>query len=392
MSPISPTASVRSSPLDGVRALAALSVVCFHAWLYRVGDPPGKRTALFDKVLFEASIGLICFFVLSGFLLYRSFARAALTGRESVDVGRYAIRRAARIVPAYYASVLGCLMLYWTVGYSKLVPSAGQLPVFALFGQNYSIDTVMQINPVMWTLCVEVSFYVLLPLLGIVALRLGPRHAGNQTAMLVGLVGLTIASNLLLHGTDGGRLLSKTLPSYIGFFAVGMLAAMWIEWRLLRRGRRSFGPAPTAALMTAGLACVAVHAYRHETVGSFNWIWTTFGNLPAAVGFALVIAAAAAGTGPALGWLSTRPLVALGVISYGIYLWHLPLLLAVRQVGLLPATFAPRLAVVLMLAIGAAATSWTLVERPIVRYVASRQGPARARRDRGGSRAALAEA
>jgi peptidoglycan/LPS O-acetylase OafA/YrhL len=392
MSPISPTTSVRSSPLDGVRALAALSVVCFHAWLYRVGDPPGKRTALFDKVLFEASIGLICFFVLSGFLLYRSFARAALTGREPVDVGRYAVRRAARIVPAYYASVLGCLLLYWTVGYSTLVPSAGQLPVFALFGQNYSIDTVMQINPVMWTLCVEVSFYVLLPLLGIVALRLGPRHAGSQTAMLVGLVGLTIASNLLLHGTNGGRLVSKTLPSYIGFFAVGMLAAMWIEWRLLRRGRRSFGSAPTAALMTAGLAFVAVHAYRHETVGSFNWIWTTFGNLPAAVGFALVIAAAAGGTGPALGWLSARPLVAMGVISYGIYLWHLPLLLAVREVGLLPATFAPRLAVVLLLAIGAAAISWTLVERPILRYVASRQGPARARRDRGGSRAALAEA
>ena len=392
MSPISPTTSVRSSPLDGVRALAALSVVCFHAWLYRVGDPPGKRTALFDKVLFEASIGLVCFFVLSGFLLYRSFARAALTGRESVDVGRYAIRRAARIVPAYYASLLGCLLLYWTVGYSGLVPPAGQLPVFALFGQNYSIDTVMQINPVMWTLCVEVSFYVLLPLLGFVALRLGPRHVVSQTTILVGLVGLTIASNLVLHGTDGSRLVSKTLPSYIGFFAVGMLAAMWIEWRTLRRGRRSFGPAPTAALMAAGLACVAVHAYRHETVGSFNWIWTTFGNLPAGIGFALVIAAAAGGSGPALAWLSARPLVALGVISYGIYLWHLPLLLAVREVGLLPATFAPRLAVVLLLAIGAAAISWTLVERPIVRYVASRQGRARERRDRGRSRAALAEA
>jgi peptidoglycan/LPS O-acetylase OafA/YrhL len=353
--------------------------VCFHAWLYRVGDPPGKRTALFDKVLFEASIGLICFFVLSGFLLYRSFARAALAGGESVDVGRYAIRRAARIVPAYYASMLGCLLLYWTVGYSALLPSAGQLPLFALFGQNYSIDTVMQINPVTWTLCVEVSFYVLLPLLGIVALRLGPRHPGRQAAMLIGLVSLTIASNLLLHGTDGGRLVSKTLPSYIGFFAIGMLAAMWIEWRPLRHGRRaSFGPVPTAVLMAAGFSCVAVHAYRHETVGSFNWMWTTFGNLPAAVGFALVIAAAAAGTGPAVGWLSARPLVALGVISYGIYLWHLPLLLAVREVGLLPATFAPRLAVVLSLAIGAAALSWTLVERPIVRYVASRQGPARA--------------
>jgi peptidoglycan/LPS O-acetylase OafA/YrhL len=392
MSRISPTTPARSGALDGVRALAALSVVCFHAWLYRVGEPPGKRTALFDKVMFEASLGLICFFVLSGFLLYRPFARAALTGREPVDVGRYAVRRAARIVPAYYASVVGCLLLFWVVGFSALVPSAGQLPLFALFAQNYSIDTVMEINPVTWTLCVEVSFYALLPLLGLAALRLAPRRPGAQVAMLVGLVGLTIASNVLLHGTEGGRLLSKMLPSYIGFFAIGMLAAMWIEWRPLKRGFSWFGPAPTAALMGAGFACVAAHAYRHETAGSFNWVWTTFGNLPAAVGFALVIAVAAAGTGPALGWLSTRPLVKLGVISYGIYLWHLPLLLMVRELGLLPSTFVPRLGVVLALAIGAAALSWVLLERPVMRYVASRQRASRARWDRHRARAALAEA
>jgi peptidoglycan/LPS O-acetylase OafA/YrhL len=371
--PLARTAA-RSNPLDGVRALAALSVVSFHAWLYRVGDSPGKRTALFDKVLFEASIGLICFFVLSGFLLYRSFARAALTGREPVDIGRYAVRRAARIAPAYYACLVGCLLLYRAVGYSALVPSAEQLPLFAAFGQNYSVDTVMKINPVTWTLCVEISFYLLLPLLGIVAFRLGPKRVASQAAVLIGLVGVTIASNVLLHGTDGGALMSKALPTYIGFFAIGMLAALWIEWRDLIRGRPSaLTPPGTAVLMGIGLACVGVHAYWHETAGSFTWAWKTFGNLPAAVGFALVIATAAHGTGAAVSWLSGRPLVALGVISYGIYLWHLPLLLAVRELGLLPVTFAPRLALVLALALGAAALSWILLERPIMRYAASRQ-------------------
>jgi peptidoglycan/LPS O-acetylase OafA/YrhL len=393
MTPTPPARTrTRSNPLDGVRALAALSVVCFHAWLYRVGDPPGKRTALFDKVLFEASIGLVCFFVLSGFLLYRSFARAALSGGEPVDIGRYAVRRATRIVPAYYASLVGSLLLFWTVGYSALVPSAEHLPMFAVFGQNYSMDTVMKINPVTWTLCVEASFYLLLPLLGIVAFLLGPRRVASQAAMLIGLVGVTIASNVLLHGTDGGMLVSKALPTYIGFFAIGMLGAMWIEWRRLRRARQeSLGSASTAVLMTVGLVCVGVHAYWHETAGSFTWTWTTFGNLPAGIGFALVIAAAADGTGPALSWLSARPLVALGVISYGIYLWHLPLLLAVRELGLLPAMFAPRLVLVLLLAIGAAALSWILLERPVMRFAASRQAHARAWRDRRGSRAVPAE-
>jgi peptidoglycan/LPS O-acetylase OafA/YrhL len=267
------------------------------------------------------------------------------------------------------------------------------LPLFAVFGQIYSIETVMKINPVAWTLCVEASFYLLLPLLGIVAFLLGPRRAASQAAILAGLVGVTIGSNALLHGTDGGMLVSKALPTYIGFFAIGMLAAMWIEWRRLRRSfPASLGSAATAALMTAGFACVGLHAYWHETAGSFTWTWTTFGNLPAAVGFALVIAAAADGTGPALRWLSARPLVALGVISYGVYLWHLPLLLAVRELGLLPATYAPRLALVLLLAIGAAALSWILLERPVMRYAASRQGPAHARRDRRGSRPVPAEA
>src|SRR5207247_3514902 len=114
------------------------------------------------------------------------------------------------------------------------------------------------------------------------------------------------------------------------------------------------------------------------------WTWSTFGNLPAAVGFALVIGAAAEGTGPALSWRSARPLVGLGVISYGIYLWHLPLLLTARELGLLPATFALRLALVLPLAIGAGALSWVMVERPGMGYAASRQRRAPPRRERSG--------
>jgi peptidoglycan/LPS O-acetylase OafA/YrhL len=372
------TRTARSSPLDGLRALAALSVVSFHVWLYRVGDPPGPRTAWFDKVLFEANLGLICFFVLSGFLLYRSFARAALTGREPVSLKRYALRRAARIVPAYYANVLGCLLLYWAVGYSKVVPPAEHLPLFALFGQNYSMETVMKINPVTWTLCVEAAFYVLIPVLGMIAFLLGPTRIRHQAVILVGLIGLTIAWNAKLHGNGVSPLASKTLFSYVGHFAFGMLVALWAERRRFRLGGDgSLAPASTAALITLGFAVVAVHAYWHETAGWASPTRVLFANLPAALGFALVIAGAAAGSGPAVRWLSARPLVRLGVISYGIYLWHLPLILIVRQLGLLPGAFVPRLALVLPLAIGAASLSWTLLERPLIHLAASRHDRAR---------------
>ena len=132
----------RSRALDGLRALAALSVVGFHSWLYRPDRQPGARTQLTDHVFFELHLGLICFFVLSGFLLYRPFVR---------------------IGPAYYVSLALCLALYAAIGYRDLIPDADRLPFFAAFAQNYSMGSLMQINPVTWTLCVEAAFYLVLP-------------------------------------------------------------------------------------------------------------------------------------------------------------------------------------------------------------------------------------
>src|ERR1700750_3385474 len=95
----------RAAGLDGPRALAALSVVCFHVWLYRFPDPTRiRQSSLFDNVLSDFRLGLILFFVLSGYLLYRGFARAALTCEARVYLRSYARRRVARIVSAYWAA------------------------------------------------------------------------------------------------------------------------------------------------------------------------------------------------------------------------------------------------------------------------------------------------
>jgi peptidoglycan/LPS O-acetylase OafA/YrhL len=66
----------------------------------------------------------------------------------------------------------------------------------------------------------------------------------------------------------------------------------------------------------------------------------------------------------ALRWLGWRPLAALGAVSYGVYLWHLPLLLVARHAGLLPTTLGPRLLVVLTGSVAATALSWRWIERP----------------------------
>jgi peptidoglycan/LPS O-acetylase OafA/YrhL len=360
-----PKCPQRSAALDGLRAVAALSVLVFHVWLYRPGPPPGPRDALADKLAFESCRGLILFFVLSGYLLYGAFLRGP------VDWRRYAKRRIARIVPAYYVCILGCLALYGAAGYSDIVPPLDQLPLFAVFAQNYSQATVMQVDPVTWTLAVEASFYVLLPFAGLLALRLRGRA---HYAALLALVGLTVGWNAL----TAGFLASKALPAYAGHFALGMIVAVWAAGR---HERPPLSARRTAGLMLGGAALIALNGYWHETTAPDAFVRGGLGDLTAGAGFALVVAGTVAGTGPSVAWLRARPLAAVGVASFGIYLWHVPLLLVARELGAAPAAFLPRLGLAAAAAIAAGALSWRLVERPSLRAAA----PTAARRRPSGS-------
>lgn len=368
-----PGTADRSDALDGIRALAALAVLAFHVWLYREDRPKGfdDRT-LIDRILFESNAGLIAFFVLSGFLLHRGFARAAVTGAAPPSVRGYAVRRSARILPAYYVCGAVCFLLYATVGPTTIQPEIHELPLFAVFAQNYSLDTLMQLNPVLWTLTIEVAFYVALPLLALVAVRLGPRRPALHAAFLLALVGVTVGWYALDYAYDWGEIPRKTLPAYIGHFALGMLAALWLEHRRARGGP-PLGPAATAVVTVVGWTIVVAQGYWHETAPGGTLSRALFATLTSGVGFALVIAAAAAGTGGAVSWLRTRPLARVGLWSYGLYLWHLPLLLVLRENGLLPEPLWPRMLVVLLVSLAAAAATWRWVERPAIEWAARRR-------------------
>jgi peptidoglycan/LPS O-acetylase OafA/YrhL len=365
--------ATRSDALDGIRALAALGVLAFHVWLYRDDRPHSAAgRSLIDRVLFEANVGLIAFFVLSGYLLYRPFARAAVRGAARPDLRRYAVRRAARILPAYYVCGAVCVVLYASVGPTTILPSARELPVFAVFAQNYSLDTLMQLNPVLWTLTIEIAFYAALPLLAIAGLRFGPRRTAGHALFLLLLVGVTVGWYALDWTRDWGQIPRKTLPAYIGHFAIGMLVALWLEHRAAR-GRQRLAPAATAGLMGAGVMIVVAQGYWHETSAGPSLARALFATLTCAAGFGLVVTAAAGGSGPSTAWFRSRVLVRAGVLSYGIYLWHLPLLLVLRDNGLLPQALWPRLLVVLAAALLAAAATWRWVEQPAIAWAARRR-------------------
>jgi peptidoglycan/LPS O-acetylase OafA/YrhL len=376
----------RAAGLDGLRALAALSVLCFHAWLYGFDNPSAVvRESLFDKVMFEMRLGLIFFFVLSGYLLYRGFARAGLSGESRVDVRRYARRRVARIVPAYWLAMIGAIALLWPAAGTPGVrlPAVSDLPLFAVFGQNYSLDTIMKLNPVTWTLCVEAAFYVLLPLIGWAAWRLGPGARWRQALLVGSLIPLGLVWNALVHEHAWSIIASKALPAYLPYFAFGMLLALWSEARREREAP-ALSARASALLVVGGFAIVAADAYWHATAAprAVN-PWLAIGaDLPAGLGFALVVAAVVAGGGAATRWMSVRPLAWVGLVSYGVYMWHVPILLFSRSIGIFPHSYIVRVVLLLVPVLLVAAASWYFVERPAIAWAGRTRAGERERRDR----------
>jgi peptidoglycan/LPS O-acetylase OafA/YrhL len=347
-------AGERAHALDGLRAFAALGVMLFHLWVYTEPLPPGASPHTLGQRLFESTRwGLLLFFVLSGYLLYRPWVRAALAGRERPRVGRYLRLRAARIAPAYYLALAGAglIALAGSVPPMRL-PTHGTWPLFLVFGENFSDHSLNSLDSPMWTLPIEVSFYLVLPLLGLAALRLGTGRR-RQALVGAGLVAIGVAWAQLATGL---WLRGAVLPQMIPFFAFGMMVAVAIEGRSLSRRlcRWLVGAAALAYLVN-----LALHAGAPPEANALE-------DLPVAAGFACLVAVGAAGEWvPRL--LRARFVVWLGVVSYGIYLWHQPLMCLLGGHGLLPRNLFVELPIVLPLTLAVAWASWRFVEGPILR-------------------------
>src|SRR5215212_2189523 len=177
--------------------------------------------------------------------------------------------------------------------------------------------------------------------------------------MPLALLAFGVGWNVGIAGS-GSIVAGKALPAMLPYFAVGMLAALLLEARELG-GRLSLALGIAGVLLVlADATWQAVGAASHSGAYAYR-IWR---DLPAAAGFAALLALAATNTGPLASLLRWRPLVALGTISYGLYLWHVPVLLFARHNDLLPLHTLPAAALALVVAGALAAFSWRWVEQP----------------------------
>jgi peptidoglycan/LPS O-acetylase OafA/YrhL len=361
--------------LDGLRAVAALAVLLTHV-AFQTGEV-GRGAG--GAVLARFDAGVAVFFLLSGFLLYRPYARAGLTGGRWPSTRRYALRRAGRILPAYWVALAA-------VALTSPVP-AGVLATHAWLGQTYTGPLLATFTQT-WSLCTEVAFYAALPLLARAA-------RGREGVVLAGAFLSTYAYLVTVHALDLSQRALLWLPGHLDWFAAGMAVAVAAE-------RLRAGVAGPASRLLASLAQWPGTCWA--AAGALLWLVATpvAGPLtlapipgPAAVlkeaAYALVglLLLVPAALGPPAGGLgavlAAPPARWLGRVSYGVFLWHLLVLRGVYELtGWEP--FSGRLWRVAVLtaagSVAAAAVSWLVVERPVLRLVHQRRGDQRERRER----------
>ncbi len=364
--------------LTGVRGLAALWVLMYHAWQFANGPAlvlPLPGIGLDLTPLFKCGyFGVDLFFVLSGFLLSMPFHRAALEGRPRPSLREFWIHRCRRVLPAYWLQLLILATIFLYVGQTSRI-ALRILGAHALLVQNIVPWPVPPLNPVYWSMPVEWDFYVALPLLALFAAR-----CRWQLALSLVLV-FVFAFRVLCYWSLTDPALKMfisypdvhQLPARLDQFFIGVCAA-WIM------ASRPPSPRAATAWLCGGIALIVTLAYvaapRDDFLVRIDVPYLFFHHSVTALGFGMLVLGAAATTRAGTALFANRPMTFLGLISYSLYLWHYPILQVAQIAGLTSDTYAPAWVMVLVAAIPAilliAWLSYRYVERPFLRPATQR--------------------
>jgi peptidoglycan/LPS O-acetylase OafA/YrhL len=342
--------------VEGMRACAAIGVVITHV-AFQTGHSVGVDGRLFGR--FDLAVAV--FFALSGFLLWRGHAAAARGLGSRPSTGHYLRSRVVRIMPAYLVAVVVILTLLPDADHPNLTVWLANLSLT----QVYVPLTLTHGLTQMWSLSVEVTFYLALPILALLAARL-PVGARVPAIAVLG-----VASwfwGWIPFAAPAGVNPLNWPPAFFSWFAAGMLLAEWVHspigWphRLARR-RVLMAVVVVVAYLVAASPLAGPAGLVPSSAAQFT-VKTAMGALVAA-GLVAPLVLDRPDTGHRL--LGTRPMVTLGRWSYGIFIWHLAALTMVFPVigefsfrGRMPEV----LVLTLIFAIAIAAVSYALVESP----------------------------
>ena len=342
--------------VEGMRACAAMGVVLTH-----VAFQTGTSDGVIGRLLHRFDLAVAVFFALSGFLLWRGHAAAARGRRHRPATGHYLRSRLVRIMPGYLVAVVIILTLLPEATNASLTVWLANLTLT----QVYVPLTLTAGLTQMWSLSVEVSFYLALPVLALLAYRLPTR------ARVPAIAAVAVASlgwGLLPIQTAEGVNFLNWPPAYASWFAAGMLLAEWTVSPLGWPHRLARNP-----WLIYGIALVAYLISASPLAGPENLVPATLGQFVVRTSMGAIVAGALLAPlvldrpGTEHRILGSRVMVTLGRWSYGLFIWHLAALVMVfPMVGTF--IFNGDLVVVFVLTtvlgFAMAAVSYALIESP----------------------------
>jgi peptidoglycan/LPS O-acetylase OafA/YrhL len=383
-----PPGNPRFPLADSIRALAALAILVVHTALFS-----GVSKSWYWPLLAHLDIGVPIFFLLSGCLLYRPMLSARVLGTPATPHAIYALRRFLRILPAYWLALTllaivpglaGVFGSNWSVYYGLLQ----NYPVYTQSADCVASPFLCGIAPT-WTLALEVAFYIALPFFAL-AMRWLSSRLPNMSWLVLELAALGIASAISVAIQGGGSFHGLHLWLFFSplgrawWFGLGMGLAVVSVW-LQQRGRLAHTTRwmsdHSGVLWATAVLLYVLPAYfvfkaqpllafpleigRSEYVASYL--------LAGVIGALLLL--------PVVFWdgrdglakrlLANSVLAWLGRISYGIFLWHYPIMHRLREAGAgawWPGmTFPVVLTGTLALTVVCSALSYSLLERPLMR-------------------------
>ncbi len=360
-----------------MRGFAALWVFIYHFWALQVAAPV---VVSFFSLSLDISwcftfgwLGVPIFFVLSGFLLAQPFVRQPDSpGTSKVSIRAYFIRRVFRVFPAYYFQLIALIVLAYFFQFGDYPRTAEGW--FAHLTMTFFSPPFFTagLNGAWWTLPIEFGFYLLLPMLAPLLKR------RRWIFLLLFCFGMMLSYRYLIYslflGTDVPLYTRiSLLPGVMDSFGAGMLAAYCAQHVRIKPGFdvRAANVATFVMLLGYGVAILLIYQFW---MVYWSGGWMSYAYTP------LFSAAIACGVfGAALGstwaqWLFGNQLMRFfGKISYSLYLWHLPLLGALKlfpklQTVGLPTTgthqHAILLAVCTLILLAISWLSWRFIEVP----------------------------
>jgi peptidoglycan/LPS O-acetylase OafA/YrhL len=342
--------------VEGMRACAAMGVVLTH-----VAFQTGVSSGVIGRLLHRFDLAVAVFFALSGFLLWRGHAAAARGLRKRPPTWHYLRSRLVRIMPGYLVAVIIILTLLpeanhasSTVWWANLTLTQVYVPLTLTAGLTQ-----------MWSLSVEVTFYLALPILALLARQLPVRARIPVIAFVcVASFGWGL---LPIHAVPGVNPLNWP-PAYASWFGAGMLLAEWtvspVGWahRVARNRWAIAGITLTAYLISAS-PLAGPEGLVPANLGQFV-VRTSMGAIVAGALLAPLVLDRPDTAHPILG---SRVMETLGRWSYGLFVWHLAALVMVfPMVGqfMFSGDFFVTLVLTLVLGYAMAAASYALIEYP----------------------------